>query len=76
MAGTRSGQRMVRLTIREIAARAGVSTATVSNVMNLKGKMSRSTRRRVRGVIKSIGWSPNFHAARLAKRTGVSKLNS
>ncbi|MDZ7637805.1 MAG: LacI family DNA-binding transcriptional regulator [Bryobacterales bacterium] len=56
----------------EVAKRAGVSTATVSRVMNDTGGVRESTRRRVLAVAKSLHYAPNAHASALAK--GTSKM--
>lgn len=39
--------RRVRPTVRQVAERAGVSAATVSNALNGTGRLSEETRRRV-----------------------------
>ncbi len=54
------------VTIREVAQRAGVSTATVSHVFNNPQRVSRRTRRLVMAAIKRLGYVPNFHARNLA----------
>lgn len=54
------------LTIREVAKHAGVSTATVSHVLNNKSQMSRETRRRVLSVVRKLGYVPNAFARNLA----------
>ncbi len=54
------------VTIREVAKAAGVSTATVSNVLNKTGKVGRNTRRIVLGAVKRMGYIPNVHARHLA----------
>jgi DNA-binding LacI/PurR family transcriptional regulator len=54
------------LTIREVADAAGVSTATVSNVLNKTGKVGVTTRRHVLAIVKSLGYVPDVHARRLA----------
>lgn len=54
------------LTIHDVAKAAGVSTATVSNVLNKTGKVGRSTRRRVLLAVKRLGYVPDLHARRLA----------
>jgi len=56
----------MHLTIRDVANAAGVSTATVSNVLNKTGKVGRGTRRHVLSVIKRLGYVPDLHARRLA----------
>ncbi|MGD7707023.1 LacI family DNA-binding transcriptional regulator [Microlunatus sp. Y2014] len=47
-----------RATIREVAAAAGVSSATVSNVLNGHPKASPETRARVRAAAATLGWQP------------------
>lgn len=54
------------VTIREVAQAAGVSTATVSNVLNKTGKVGVETRRTVLGTVKRMGYVPNVHARHLA----------
>lgn len=45
-----------RTTIRDVAERAGVSSATVSNVLNEKGKVSESTRKDVEAAIDALNY--------------------
>ncbi|MDY4041409.1 MAG: LacI family DNA-binding transcriptional regulator [Collinsella sp.] len=55
---------MARMRIKDIAAEAGVSPATVSRVLNNRpGTMSEATRKRVEAVIKRTGYRPS-NAAR------------
>jgi LacI family transcriptional regulator len=62
----------VRLTIRDIAAFAGVSTATVSRVVNGSGYVSAATRATVERVVREHGYSANRNARALsAGRTGL-----
>jgi LacI family transcriptional regulator len=56
------------LTIKEVAKAAGVSTATVSNVLNKTGKVGRKTKDQVLWTVKRLGYLPNIHARRLASR--------
>ena len=56
------------LTIREVAEAAGVSTATVSNVLNKTGKVGRRTQGLVLSTVKRLGYLPNIHARLLASR--------
>ena len=56
------------LTIRDVAKAAGVSTATVSNVLNKTGKVGRRTQGLVLLTVKRLGYLPNIHARRLASR--------
>jgi len=61
-----------RVTIREIADRAGVSIATVSRVLNERGDVSPETRDLVRRVIHENGYTANRSARGLsAGRTGL-----
>lgn len=56
------------VTIKEIAAAAGVSWQTVSLVMRDKGRVGETTRRRVRATAERLGYRPN--GAARAYRTG------
>jgi len=56
------------LTIRDVAKAAGVSTATVSNVLNKTGKVGRRTHLLVLWTVKRLGYFPNVHARHLASR--------
>jgi DNA-binding LacI/PurR family transcriptional regulator len=57
--------------IREVAARAKVSTATVSRVFASPDRVGEPTRRRVLDVARELGWTPNQTARSLALgRTG------
>ncbi len=58
-----------RVTIKAVAARAGVSAMTVSNVFNNTGKFSRDTRERVLAAIDALGYVPNSAARRLVGAT-------
>jgi LacI family transcriptional regulator len=61
-----------RVTIREVAARAGVSVATVSKVINSRYGVAASTSARVRGVIEELGYSASLTAQSLRNsRTNV-----
>ncbi len=53
-------------TIRDVAARAGVSVATVSRVLNDKPGASAETRRRVLKVVKDLHYVPDIAARGLA----------
>jgi DNA-binding LacI/PurR family transcriptional regulator len=54
------------LTLEEVAKRAGVSTATVSRVLNDTGPVREATRRRVLSVARRLRYRPNLHARTLA----------
>jgi LacI family transcriptional regulator, gluconate utilization system Gnt-I transcriptional repressor len=53
-------------TISEVAAAAGVSTATVSRFFNAPDKLKEKTARRVRDAVSHIGYVPNLLAGGLA----------
>lgn len=59
------------VTIKEVAARAEVSSMTVSRVINNHQKVSRSTRDRVNAVIRELNFAPNVAAQRLAAARGL-----
>ncbi|WP_409055622.1 LacI family DNA-binding transcriptional regulator [Streptomyces sp. SYP-A7185] len=64
-----------RLTIRDVAARAGVSRAAVSLAFNNKPGVSEATRARILEVAQSMGWEPNRSARALNKQgTGTIGL--
>jgi len=53
------GRKKQSPTLKEVAARTGVSTATVSRVMNRDPRISEPTSHRVLRVIEELGYSPN-----------------
>ncbi|MEN9865252.1 MAG: hypothetical protein RL748_842, partial [Pseudomonadota bacterium] len=55
-------------TIRTVADHAGVSTATVSRVLNQPDKVREPTRLRVEAAIRALNFSPNAFAASLVTR--------
>ncbi|MFI6609965.1 LacI family DNA-binding transcriptional regulator [Streptomyces sp. NPDC050507] len=54
--------------IKDVALQAGVSIATVSNVLNRPDKVAPTTRERVEGVIEVLGYVPNPAARQLPGR--------
>jgi LacI family transcriptional regulator len=56
-----------KITIKEVACIAGVSTQTVSRVLNNRSYVSEDTRARVQEVIKNLGYSPNVFARNLSR---------
>jgi DNA-binding LacI/PurR family transcriptional regulator len=60
------------MNIREVAKRAGVSTATVSRVVNGTAPVDAQTEKRVRAAIERSGYYPNTHARTLG--TGKSHI--
>ncbi|MCD0447045.1 LacI family transcriptional regulator [Glycomyces sp. A-F 0318] len=62
----------MRVTMREVAERAGVSVKTVSRVVNEEPHIRPETRAQVRAAIADLGWTPNASARTLRTgRTGV-----
>ncbi|AKG37253.1 LacI family DNA-binding transcriptional regulator [Paenibacillus durus] len=57
-----------KTTIRDVAEFAGVSTATVSYVLNDINKVSQQTKERVLEAIKHLDYHPDFTAISLSKR--------
>ena len=55
-----------RVTVQEVAAAAGVSTATVSRVLNGNYPVATDTRRRVERAVRTLGYVVNAHARALA----------
>jgi len=58
----------VRATIKEVASVAGVSTQTVSRVINERPDVSPETRRRVQEVIKTLSYQPSALARSLIRQ--------
>ncbi len=56
-----------RMTIREVAAAAGVSAQTVSRVLNDRPDVSPETSQRVREIIRETGYAPNMLARSLTQ---------
>jgi LacI family transcriptional regulator len=63
--------RKASISMKDVAALAGVSLGTVSNVVNSPDLVSESTRERVRLAIAKLGWVPNESARQL--RAGRSR---
>ncbi len=61
-----SGENNRRVTLKDVAAEAGVSYMTVSRVVNNKGEISSETRDRVLQAIQGLGYRPNAIARSLA----------
>ncbi len=55
----------MNVTIKEIAKHAGVSTATVSNVLTQKKYVSSDLEQRVHQAVKELGYRPNVYARNL-----------
>ncbi|MDF2905643.1 MAG: transcriptional regulator [Herbinix sp.] len=56
------------VTLKEIARMCGVSTSTISNILNGKPKVSEETRQRVLEVVKQTGYQPNYFAQGMRKQ--------
>lgn len=62
----------MRATVRDVAARAGVSPKTVSNVLNGTFRVSPDTRKRVEEAMRALDYVPNLSARGLRNgRTGM-----
>lgn len=57
-----------RVTIREVAARAGVSVTTASRALNKTGRMTEDTRERVQKAAEALGYRPNSMARGLVQK--------
>ncbi|WFE36373.1 LacI family DNA-binding transcriptional regulator [Micromonospora sp. WMMD975] len=63
------------VSLKDIAERAGVSLATVSNVVNGYRPVGERTRRRVQQAVDELGYTPNLSARHLRRgRTGLIAL--
>lgn len=60
----------MKITIYDVAEKAGVSISTVSRVINNTGRISKKTKKKVLEVIESLGYQPSLVASALTgKRT-------
>ncbi|WP_068087924.1 LacI family DNA-binding transcriptional regulator [Polycladidibacter stylochi] len=64
--------RKSKITVSDIARKAGVSVATVSNALNDTGRMSDATKLRVKQAMDELGFVRDYGAAKL--RSGRSRL--
>lgn len=55
-------------TLYDVAAKSGVSTATVSRCLNFPGQVTEPTRNKVMMAVNALGYSPNFGARVMAAR--------
>ncbi|MCG2769989.1 MAG: LacI family transcriptional regulator [Anaerolineae bacterium] len=62
----------MRVTLKDVAELAGVSTKTVSRVVNEQGEISEGTRQRVQAAIEQLGYRPN----RLARSLTTGKTHA
>ena len=58
----------VTVTIKDVAEVAGVSTQTVSRVINDRPDVADGTRQRVREIIERLGYRPNALARSMSRR--------
>lgn len=63
-----------RVTMKDVAKEAGVTTAAVSYALSGKRPISEETRQRVEQAIKHLGYTPNMAAHTLSSSTKDSKL--
>lgn len=54
------------VTIKDIAAQAGVSIGTVDRVLHGRGRVARETEERIRRIVDETGFRPNLHARQLS----------
>ncbi len=57
-----------KVTIADVAAKSGVSIATVSRVLNRTGRYSLETSRKVLEVARELGYTPNYMAKSLKRK--------
>jgi DNA-binding LacI/PurR family transcriptional regulator len=62
---------MSRVTLKQVASRAGVSYQTVSKVINSQATVSKETEERVWETIRSLGYRPNWIARGLRSRRSL-----
>lgn len=55
----------------EIAKLTNVSISTVSKVLNGKGRVSEAKRKEILRVARQLGYTPNYHARSMARRTKI-----
>ena len=60
------------VTIKDVAALAGVSPSTVSRTCKNNPSISEETKRKVRNAMKELGYEPNFQASNLAAQISRS----
>jgi LacI family transcriptional regulator len=57
---------MKKITIYEVAEMAGVSTATVSRVLNAQPNVRENTRNKITAAIKNLNYKPEENARKMA----------
>lgn len=63
---------MSRVTLKDIAERAGVSTAAISQALNDRGNLRPETRDRIKAVAAELGYIPNKVATALRRGSAMS----
>ena len=58
-----------KITIIDVAKRAGVSKGTVDRVVHNRGEVSKKSEAKVRKAIEELHYEPNLYASVLAKKT-------
>ncbi len=66
--GSRTGDAARPVGVRDVAARAGVSLGTVSNVLNNPDRVGAATRERVESAMRALGFVPSRAAGQLRSR--------
>jgi DNA-binding LacI/PurR family transcriptional regulator len=69
VAGSSTEGRQRKATIRDVAARAGVSNSAVTLALHDRPGVSAATRERILAAAKDLGWRPNLAAATLSGRS-------
>ena len=64
----------LKITIKDIAEKSGVSPGTVDRVLHNRGNVSESSRKKVEEVLKHINYTPNLFASALASKKTFSLL--
>jgi DNA-binding LacI/PurR family transcriptional regulator len=62
----------MRVTIKHVASKAGVSYQTVSKVINGQGQVSKETEERIWSAVKALGYRPNYTARSLRSNRSLT----
>ena len=66
-----AGERMM-ITLKDVAARCGYSTAAVSKALNGRSDINKNTARQIREVARDMGYIPNTAARTLITNSSMS----